>query len=104
MKKNVIVDTKAQKEFHEFPRIIQKEFRSLIDDLEEEGKLDYPDAKKLQKNLFEMRVRQEGIYRGFYAYIQKETIIIVRFFQKKTQKTPLKEIEIALRRLKQYDY
>jgi len=81
----------------------QKEFQAYIAILVEEGKLEFPEARKVSKNLFEIRVIHEGAYRAFYAYIRKDYIILLHFFPKKTQKTPLKNIKIAQQRLKQYE-
>ncbi len=71
--------------------------------MELEGKLDLPHSKKVTRNLFEIRVKFQGEYRGFYAYIGKLDIVILHFFRKKTQKTPIKDLELAQRRLKQYE-
>jgi len=52
------------------------------------------------KGLFEIRARaQEGIGRYFYCTTIKREIIILHAFIKKTQKTPKKELDIALSRL-----
>lgn len=103
MRKNVFIDPLAKKELHQFERIVQKEFSALFDALETKGKLDYPDAKKVDKYLFEIRVKVHNIYRGFYAYIENDQIVVLHIFQKKTQKTPLQNLKTAHKRLKQYD-
>lgn len=103
MNKIIYVDENAKKELNALEEIVQIEFYSQFKVLEEEGRLDYPTAKKIEKNLFEIRIRIQGSYRGFYAYIQDEYIVILHIFQKKTQKTPLKNIKLAKRRLKQYE-
>lgn len=54
--------------------------------------------KKLTRGLWELRT---GKWRLLFSIIKKEAII-VNIFPKKTQKTPKKEIEVALRRLKEY--
>ena len=58
---------------------------------------------KVTKELFEIRVTRGGIYRGFYAYLRGRYIVILHFFQKKTQKTPKSEIEKALKIKKEYE-
>jgi phage-related protein len=103
MKKEVFYDKNALKELREFSDEVQKEFQAYIAILAEEGKLEFPEARKISKNLFEIRVFHEGTYRGVYAYIKKEYIILLHFFQKKTQKTPLKNIKIAQQRLRRYE-
>ena len=103
MKKNIFVDKNAQKELREFSEEIQVEFEAYFKILELEGKLDLPHAKKVTRDLFEIRIKLKGEYRGFYAYIGKLDIVILHFFRKKTQKTPIKDLELAQRRLKLYE-
>ncbi|OGH18605.1 MAG: hypothetical protein A2868_02470 [Candidatus Levybacteria bacterium RIFCSPHIGHO2_01_FULL_40_15b] len=103
MKKNIFVDRNAEKELREFSEEVQLEFEAYFKILEFEGKLDFPQVKKITKDLFEIRVKLKGEYRGFYAYVGKLDIVILHFFRKKTQKTPIKDLELAQRRLKQYE-
>lgn len=103
MKKNVFIDKKAQKELLDFSEEVQLAFKAYFEVLKFEGKLDFPQAKKITKDLFEIRVKLQGEYRGFYAYIDRLDIVVLHFFRKKMQKTPIKELELAQRRLKQYE-
>jgi len=103
MKKEVLYDKNAAKELINFKKEIKKQFESYIEVLAEEGKLEFPEARKVAKNLFEIRVMHEGVYRGFYAYARENYIVLLHFFQKKTQKTPLKSVKLAQQRLKQYE-
>jgi len=61
------------------------------------------DLKKISstKNLWELRIKtKSGIYRLFIAKLGKKTVIILlHAIHKKTQKTPQKDIKIALKRL-----
>ena len=102
MKKLIAVDPRAEKELNKFDQKVRLDFDSLIKILGNEGKLSIPEGKKIGKKLFEIRVKVNGIYRGIYAYVGKEGIVILHFFQKKSQKTPIKSIKIAERRLKEY--
>ncbi|WP_371673828.1 type II toxin-antitoxin system RelE/ParE family toxin [Neorhizobium sp. T25_27] len=48
-----------------------------------------------------MRMRgRDGIARAAYVTASGQRIVVLHVFQKKTQKTPRREIEIALRRAK----
>ena len=87
-----------------FPTEVYTRFTALIETLGEEGKLEAPFAKKLQgqEGLFEIRVKYKGQWRAIYAYLIGNVVIILSFFQKKTQKTLLKEIAKAKRRLQFY--
>jgi phage-related protein len=41
---------------------------------------------------------KDGIARAFYVTAAGQRVVIVRVFTKKTQETPLREIELALKR------
>ena len=103
MKKNIFIDKSAEKELREFGEEVQLEFEAYLKVLELEGKLELPYAKKVTRDLFEIRVKLKGEYRGFYAYLGKIDIVVLHFFRKKTQKTPVWELELARKRLKQYE-
>ena len=58
-----------------------------------------PHIKHLEGVLWEIRmIGKEGIARAIYVTAPKQRVIIVRAFVKKTQKTPRREIDLALRR------
>ena len=62
-----------------------------------------PDIELIDKKdrIWEIKTRHSGnIYRIFFTVF--EDILLLNGFQKKTQKTPVNEIETAVRRLKQY--
>lgn len=61
-----------------------------------------PYVKHLEGPLWEMRMKgKDGIARAAYVTAKGRRIVIVHVFEKKTQKTPRREIEIALRRAKE---
>ena len=103
MKKKVIIDERTKTEIHRFPYSVQLSFEGYFNILAEEGRLEYPDAKKVRKGLFEIRIKSEGEYRGLYAYVEKQFIVILHAFRKKTQKIPIKSLKVAERRLKEYE-
>ena len=74
----------------------------LFEILSQNGKLEMPFAKKIDKNIYEIRINNKGQWRAIYAYVFKNQIIILSAFRKKTQKTPKKELTKALKRLKKY--
>jgi len=104
MKKIIIVDRRSVKEINNFPREVQLKFKAIFIILENEGKLEEPDAKKLIGNigLFEIRIKHRGQWRAIYAYLQDDNIIILSAFAKKTQKTPTCELDKAKERLFEY--
>lgn len=96
--KVVYIESNAQKELLTFPPTTRKDFVVLIKELKTFGTLQYPESRKLSGyDLFEMRVRKNGAYRCIYYYY-KNDIVILSAFKKKTQKTPLREIQKAVRR------
>ena len=55
-----------------------------------------------QRKLFEIRAKgQDGIARVFYCTISGQKIILLHGFIKKTDKTPKKEINIAVKRMQE---
>lgn len=59
-----------------------------------------PDIKKLQDKLYELRVPGKSAIRIFYTVIGGE-YYLVHGFKKKSQKTPGKELKVALQRVKE---
>ena len=95
---------KAEKEFDKFPFKVQAKFETMFNLLASGGDLDQIKFKKLKNtNLFEFRVRNDSnTYRGIAVYILPD-ILLTLFFQKKSQKTPLKFIKTAQQRFKNYE-
>ncbi|HKV02995.1 MAG TPA: type II toxin-antitoxin system RelE/ParE family toxin [Ktedonobacteraceae bacterium] len=59
-----------------------------------------PLVRHLEGKLWELREESStNIYRLLYFFFSGRRIVFVHGFQKKTQKTPRREIEIALQRL-----
>ncbi len=63
------------------------------------GQVRAPYVKHLEKGLWEIRMKgRDGISRALYVVAKPKRVVVVRVFVKKTQKTPRKEIKLALRR------
>ncbi len=61
-----------------------------------------PYIDHIQGPLWEMRLKgKDGIARALYVTAQGQRVVVVRVFVKKTQKTPRREIKLALRRAKE---
>lgn len=59
-----------------------------------------PLVRHLEEKLWELRRESRtNIYRLFYSFLPGRRILFVHGFQKKTQKTPRREIELAQARL-----
>ena len=72
----------------------------LINLLEIHGNiLGMPHSKQLTKGLYELRIRGKEEIRILYCFKEKD-IYLLHGFKKQTQKTPNKEIVIALKRIR----
>jgi phage-related protein len=101
MRKEILINLRAEREIGKLLGGVKIELYALLDLLSKLGKLEQPEAKKLisKSNLYELRINKRGQWRFIYAYVEPNFIIILCAFQKKTQKTPVKFIELAQRRL-----
>ena len=71
--------------------------------IEEKGleRVGEPHVKHLEGRLWEIRLRgRSGISRALYVTALGKRVVIVRVFVKKMEKTPRREIELALSRAK----
>ena len=60
-------------------------------------------VKHIEGKLWELRRSSNGnIYRVMYFFFTGKRIVFVHGFQKKTQKTPKREIEIAEQRMNDF--
>ena len=63
-----------------------------------------PYVKALDKGLWEMRMKgRDGISRAVYITVKPKRVVVLRVFVKKTQKTPRREIRLALKRAEMLD-
>lgn len=102
MGKVIRIDKGADKEIKRFPSPVQAKVKTYLFILGRDGQLAEPYAKKISKNLYEIRVRYQGQWRVIYAYLVDDYIIVLSAFQKKTNKTPKSEILKAQSRMKWY--
>ena len=64
--------------------------------------LGLPYTKSLDNGLFEIRAKgEEGIGRSIYCYEKNKVIIILHSFVKKSNKTPKRALDLALKRKKE---
>ena len=63
-----------------------------------------PHVKHIQGPFWEIRLKgKAGIARALYVTARPRRVVIVRVFVKKTQKTPSREIRLALQRAKELE-
>lgn len=63
-----------------------------------------PHVKHIHGPIWEIRLKgKAGIARALYVTVRGQRVIVVRAFVKKTQKTPAREIGLALQRAKELE-
>ena len=92
-----------QEDILNLPKGIQARFLLLADRMELYGpNLGMPHTKALKGGLFELRLKAaDGIVRVFYFTLSGYEIKMLHCFVKKTEKTPDRELEIAIKRMKE---
>lgn len=87
----------------EMPPKIQARILKLLELMELHGaNLGAPHTAPMGDGLFEVRAKaKEGIGRAIFCYIKHERIHILHAFIKKTQKTPLRDLNLAKARPKE---
>jgi phage-related protein len=86
------------------PVEIRAKFEHIVKLIEANGleRVREPYIKHLEGKLWEMRMAgRNQIARAIYLTAIGRRIVVVRVFTKKSQKTPRREIEIALERMKE---
>lgn len=87
-----------------FPPDIRASFQRIVELIQSHG-LEHvrePYVKHLEGPLWEMRMKgRSGIARAVYVTAIGKRIVVVHVFEKKTQKTPRREIVTALKRAKE---
>lgn len=75
----------------------------LLDVLKMQERVSEKFVKFIKDGLYEIRASYNGnIYRAFFIFDEGNIVMLFNGFQKKTQKTPSKEIEKALELKKEY--
>ncbi|MEX0798284.1 MAG: type II toxin-antitoxin system RelE/ParE family toxin [Bacteriovoracaceae bacterium] len=100
----VVVLEMCKKEMADFPEEVLESFVDAIALLTEGIILGMPLSKSMPSignNIHELRFKDKsGIYRVFYVINKKDAIYAVHAFQKKSQKTPKKNIELVKKRIR----
>ena len=75
----------------------------VIDMLKTQERVNAKFVKYLREEIFELRAEQGGnIFRVFFIFDEGNVVMLFNGFQKKTQKTPEKEINKAIQLKKEY--
>lgn len=75
----------------------------VLDMLKTQERVSARFVRKIRDGLYEIRVEYNGnIFRVFFIFDEGNIIILFNGFKKKSQKTPLKEIQMALQLKDEY--
>jgi phage-related protein len=99
-----LLDDRVRDELEALPPDMQARFRRIVELIQGYGldRVHEPHIKHLEGPLWEMRMKgRDGIARAVYVTAKGRRVVVVRVFVKKTQKTPRREIEIALQRARE---
>lgn len=94
----------VEQELDALPADMRARFAHISELLVEFGlnRVGMPHVRHLTDPLWEMRLRgRDGISRALYVAAQGRRVVVVRVFVKKTQATPRREIDLALRRARE---
>jgi phage-related protein len=98
------VNAAAEAEVDALPRDMRARLIRFGDMIQAQGIgiMREPYAKHLSGKLWELRLTgRDGIARSIYVTASGQRVIVLRTFVKKTQKTPPRELRIAMTRLKE---
>ena len=98
------LDEEVQAALDAQPADIRARFRRIVELIGSHGleQVREPYVRHLEGPVWEMRMKgKDGIARAAYVTASGRRIVVVHVFSKKTQKTPRREIETALRRAKE---
>jgi len=93
---------KVESNLRNWPAPLLAKFIWISEIIETFGPADVgmPHVKPMKKGLFEIRVKAStGIGRVLFCLTKNNVIVILNEFIKKSQKTPLAEIELAKKRM-----
>jgi phage-related protein len=96
-----LLDDRVRDELDALPPDMQARFRRIVELIQGYGleRVHEPHVKHMEGPLWEMRMKgKDGISRAVYVTSKGRRVVVLRVFVKKTQKTPRREIEIALQR------
>jgi phage-related protein len=97
------VNEDVQEALQRQPEDVRARFLRIVEIIQSHGleSVREPYVKHLEGPLWEMRMKgRDGIARAAYVTSEGRRIVVVHVFGKKTQKTPRREIELALQRAK----
>jgi phage-related protein len=99
-----LLDARVRDELDALPFDMRARFRRIAELIQSYGleAMREPHVKHLEGPLWEMRMKgRDGISRAIYVTAKNRRVVVVRVFVKRTQKTPRREIDLALKRARE---
>ncbi len=91
---------------HDWPDVVRKELGAVLTQLQKGESVGMPDLRPMPNiapGAAEIRISDRvGTFRTFHVIHSKHGILVFHAFAKKTQKTPLQELETGKRRLREF--
>jgi phage-related protein len=100
MKKTYIELPSVTDFFEQQPEDVQVKYEKIIDLLEEKGFLISPYGEKVEKDLFAIRITNPKNIRVFYVYMKNDEAYGIHAYEKKSQKIPDRELNLARKIIK----
>src|SRR5690348_9843984 len=100
----VFLNEEVQASLDAFPLDIRASFQRIVELIQSHGLecVREPYVRHLEGPLWEMRMKgRHGIARAIYVTAIGRRVVVVHVFEKKTQKTPRREIITAIKRAKE---
>jgi phage-related protein len=97
-----ILNETVEYALYSLPEEMQARFLRIVELIEHYGltRVGMPHVRHVQGKIWEVRLSaKDQIGRGLYVTTSGQRVVVLRFFIKKTQKTPKNEISIAFERL-----
>lgn len=95
----------CERELSEFPEVIRADLADALARLERGLAPSFPLSRPMPSigsGVHELRLRdRSGIYRVVYVLVKEKGMWLLHAFQKKSEKTPLQNIELSKKRLKE---
>ncbi len=101
-----ILNDNVEREILALPKDMRSRLTRFIQIIIEHGfeALPREATKHLEGKLWELRIKgKDGISRVIYVTATEKQVILLRAFVKKSQKTPINELEIARNRIKELE-
>lgn len=100
----VFLNEEVQASLDAFPLDIRASFQRIVELIQSHGleRVREPYVRHLEGPLWEMRMKgRHGIARAIYVTAIGRRVVVLHVFEKKTQKTPRREIITAMKRAKE---